>query len=357
MNRIKTHFLRDRRVWDSCAETYERQIVGGHPDITAFETFEEDFLDHLLRFLAKNQKRPIKLMDIGCGSGRLHLRYGTMTSPVDGNLHNQKITKARDSNFKLDHDPLLSKKLREVWGIDFSNKMIEIARRKIEYYGLDQTQSTKLSFEQGSAFELQPQGSGILPVVVCLVNSIGVMQGPEGAMALFKSIRRALESSGGIGIISCYQQEYLKSYGLGQYESTMDVSGQPSWVMPDSYATPEYIQVPRCYKKAYDDNPEVKVDVFDHHGQIVKKGHCLIRDPERTAQVLKSGHISTFSDYESNWYSFRQMDEWIQQLWPPTALHIKTKDLDMERAEPAQMAILDYQGQLDSFFEIWFSTK
>ena len=43
-------------------EVYEKQIVGGHPDIAAFEAFEEDFLEEVLRYLADKQERPIKLM-------------------------------------------------------------------------------------------------------------------------------------------------------------------------------------------------------------------------------------------------------------------------------------------------------
>ena len=68
MDDLKKKYDRDRATWDECAETYETQIVGGHPDILAFEEFEEDFLDRLLRYLVEIQKRPIKLMDIGCGT-------------------------------------------------------------------------------------------------------------------------------------------------------------------------------------------------------------------------------------------------------------------------------------------------
>ena len=41
-------------------EVYEKQIVGGHPDIAAFEAFGEDFLEEVLRYLADTQERPIK---------------------------------------------------------------------------------------------------------------------------------------------------------------------------------------------------------------------------------------------------------------------------------------------------------
>ena len=43
---LKEKYEKDKTTWDECAATYEKQIVGGHPDILAFENFEED-LDKL----------------------------------------------------------------------------------------------------------------------------------------------------------------------------------------------------------------------------------------------------------------------------------------------------------------------
>ncbi|MBA3847140.1 MAG: hypothetical protein H0X45_10890, partial [Planctomycetes bacterium] len=82
MNRsssLAAHYDRDRHVWDACANTYERQIVGGHPDVRAYEAFEEDLFDRVLRHLAA-AGNALRLYDVGCGSGRLHLRYGLQTT-------------------------------------------------------------------------------------------------------------------------------------------------------------------------------------------------------------------------------------------------------------------------------------
>ena len=51
MTDIKVKYKRDMKTWDECSIIYECQIVGGHPDILAFENFEEDFLEnrHLWR--------------------------------------------------------------------------------------------------------------------------------------------------------------------------------------------------------------------------------------------------------------------------------------------------------------------
>lgn len=346
-NKLEETYYRDRDVWDECAEVYEEQIVGGHPDIAAFEAFEEDFLEEVLRCLADEQERPIKLMDIGCGSGRLHSYFGAKTTQASSLPKSSQIKECRPS---LAFDDLLAERLCEVWGIDFSQSMIDLAQRKHSDAGFDDYTPVEFTFEQGSAFELEPEDADVLPVAVCLVNSIGVMQGHVGAAELFRSMRRAVEDAGGIAIISAYQQEYVASYALGQYESTLDVSGQPRWMLPDTYASVEYIQVSRAYKRAYSEDPGLTVDVFDMEGSIVKKGHRLARDPEAVRYTIETGEICTFTDYKSNWYSFNQFEDWIQKFWSGRKYHIRTKELDAIRAEPAQMAIFDSGDHLKDLF-------
>lgn len=336
MQSLARNYQRDERVWDACASTYEKQIVCGHPDILAFEHFEEDFLDRVLLHLSRAQDRPIRLMDIGCGSGRLHLRYG-----------------AKAHHRAHASQPSIHDNLDEVWGLDFSANMIALAQRKIEDAGLHGLAKPRLSLEKGSAFELAPSDPGRLPVAICLVNSIGVMQGPEGAEALFASMRKAVEPAGGIAIISNYQREYLPAYGLGQYESTLDVSGQPAWMVPDTYASGEYLQIARAYKTAHSQDPTLVVDVYDQKGQLVKAGHVLERDPARTSETLETGSIRTCSDYQSHWYSFDQMENWRTKHWPDHAFHFETRCLDGIRAEPAQMTVLDCGHHLDSLFCRW----
>lgn len=349
-DKLKEMYHRDQDVWDGCAEVYEKQIVGGHPDIAAFEAFEEDLLEEILRYLADKQERPIKLMDIGCGSGRLHSYFGAKTVQTSSLSQSSPIRRIKECRPSLTFDDLLAERLCEVWGIDFSKSMIDLARRKHSEAGFDDYSPLKFTFEQGSAFELEPEDEDLLPVAVCLVNSIGVMQGPAGAAELFKSMRRAVEDARGIAIISAYQQEYVASYALGQYESTLDVSGQPGWMLPDTYASEEYIQVSRAYKRAYSEDPGLTVDVFDKEGNMVKKGHQLTRDPDAVRYTIETGKIRTFTDYESNWYSFGQFEEWIQKFWSGRWYHIRTKELDAIRAEPAQMAILDSGDHLKGLF-------
>ncbi|MCA1810027.1 MAG: hypothetical protein LC725_11360, partial [Lentisphaerae bacterium] len=73
---LPERYARDQKIWDDCAQAYEAAIVHGHPDVTAYENFEEDLLDRILLFLARDARQELHLYDVGCGSGRLHLRYG-----------------------------------------------------------------------------------------------------------------------------------------------------------------------------------------------------------------------------------------------------------------------------------------
>jgi len=351
MDTLKAKYETDKIVWDECAETYERQIVGGHPDITAFENFEEDLLDKLLRHVAENQSKPIKLMDIGCGSGRLHLRYGAKTKNTKAIKNNEQLKFYIQQHPHLNYEPSLALNLKEVWGIDFSHKMLNIAKDKLKSAGLFNSSKPKLTFEQGSAFELKPESENLFPISVCLVNSIGVMQGKAGAEQLFISMKKAVEKAKGLAIISNYQKEYIESYALGQYESTLDVSGQPIWLSPDTFSSEEYQLIPQNYKLAHSKDQRLKVSVYDKDGKYVTQELVLKRDKAKVEEMKKTGEIKTYTDYESNWYGFDIMNEWIKKHWGDKTYHIKTKEIDSLRAEPAQLSIYDPSGILKNFFE------
>ena len=304
--------------------------------------------------MASTQNRPIKLLDIGCGSGRLHLRYGAKT--IDMRHHREKdaLVRLKKSDHALMHDPLLESRLDEVYGIDFSHEMIQMAKRHLEETGLFEATRTRLVFDEGSAFELKPEPSTVKPIAICLVNSIGVMQGERGAKALFQAMRRSVEEAGGVAIISCYRKEYLSSYGLNQYESTMDVSGQPSWLVPDQYAGRDYIPLPHGYKRAFDVHPGITVSIFTRGGELVAENYLLERDPKKTKETLDSGHIRTHWEYESNWYAFEKIDSWINKLWEPNkSYHFKSKVFDSMRGRPAQLALYDPSDSLREWVDQW----
>lgn len=351
---LADNFERDRRVWDACANTYEDRIVGGHPDVLAYERFEEDLLDRVLLFLARDCGRKLRLYDVGCGSGRLHLRYGLKTATTS-KLSEQdalRVSRMRATNPAYAYDAVFSSQLGSIGGVDFSSEMLALAKTKLCEAGLSTLLGTRLELERGSAFDLQPMATEPTPVVVCVCNSIGVMQGPDGAAELFEAVKRAVVPAGGVALISAYHRDAVGAYALGNYESTLDVCGQPRWLVPDTYAGPEYQQVPLDYKRAYDPRSTIEVEVRDRGGKVVVPSHQLIRNAQAVADTLRSGHIRTHTDYESFWYSFELFDSWIAAHWPGyKSLHLAGRDLDALRGEPAQLAILDPAEQLAGLFE------
>lgn len=353
---LQDSYTRDQRVWDTCASVYEDRIVGGHPDVTAYESFEEDLLDRVLLYLARERKKQLYLYDVGCGSGRLHLRYAMKTTsavqlpPSDARV----LTKARQVHPSYAFDPLLAERIVSVGGVDFSAQMLELAKAKLRANGLGSRLDHGLYFDRGSAFELQPMDREPFPVAISVCNSVGVMQGPEGAIELFKAMRRAVENAGGIAIISGYRREAVATFALGNYESTMDVSGQPRWLTPDEYATSSYMQVPRAYKRAHSTDSCVVVDVRAADGTLVKEGHVLTRDKDAVRRTVETGHIRTYTDYTSHWYAFDAFETWINAHWPASqSYHIAGRDLDVLRGEPIQLAILDMNGELKGLLQRW----
>lgn len=354
---LKYLFERDQKVWDDCAETYEQAIVSGHPDVSAYEEFEEDFFDRILLDLMRDQKKDIELFDVGCGSARLHLHYGLKTMPGERLSHadSERVRRIRSQNTRHQFDPYFSKHLKRISGIDFSENMITLAKEKLAKCGLSSVIGEKLQLSVGSAYEIQPFESDPLPFVVNVCNSIGVMQGEKGARELFKSMRNAVEGAGGIAIISAYRRKGVPTYALGNYESTMNVSGQPRWLVPDTYASEDFIKLPRHFKRAYDSSDVMVVDVFDQNGKLIKKEFELKRDPEEVDYTISTGHIRMHSDYESHWYSFEQFDQWISEFWEGfTCYHLAGNAVDCIRANPVQIAVLDVGGHLENLFSRWW---
>jgi SAM-dependent methyltransferase len=357
---LKEKVERDRRVWNECAGTYEERIVCGHPDVLAYESFEEDLLDRMLAFLAREQDSSLALFDVGCGSGRLHLRYGLKATRTDAlpEADVPRVASERAGWAAYAYDPLLAAKLDCVGGLDFSSEMLALAGKKLRDAGLGSLLGSRLRLDRGSAFDLSPMVGPVVPVVVCVCNSIGVMQGPEGAEKLFASIERAVGSVGGIGFISAYRKEAVGSFALGNYESTMDVCGQPKWLTPDTFAGVQYRKVPKGYKRAHDPSDVVEVDVFDQEGKRVAESHRLVRNPDLVRTTTETGHIQTHSDYESRWYSFAQFEHWISSCWGGhKAWHLLGAELDVMRGEPAQIAILDPRERLTGLFHRWLRAR
>ncbi|MFH0918964.1 MAG: class I SAM-dependent methyltransferase [Fibrobacterota bacterium] len=346
----------DRKIWDNCASVYEERIVSGHPNVTAYEAFEEDFLDALLIHLGRDCGRTMQLYDFGCGSGRLHLRYALKSIDLQDHPRGvqRAVQAARANRPDYAYCPVFNKRLIHISGVDFSARMISLAREKLASSGLSKLEPCFFSFDLGSALNVPPYRGKATPVAVSVCNSIGVMQGPAGARMLFDSMRKYVQKRRGIAVISAYRKDALLSFGLGNYESTLNVSGQPSWLTPKTYASGVNTLLPRSYKTAFDPSANILVDVYDARHRLVAAGVNLKRNPKDVAATLSSGRITTGTGYTSNWYSVRQFKEWIRDCWPRgSSYHIEGRRLDVLRGRPAQLAILDGTGALKGFFSRW----
>ncbi|MBN1575517.1 MAG: methyltransferase domain-containing protein [Chitinispirillaceae bacterium] len=334
MSTLPHSYERDRSLWNECADTYERRIVHGHPDVTAYETFEQRFIDRVAIHLTRDRGHMLHCYDFGCGSGRIHALLAPMliTAP----------------------EAASSAGIAHIGGIDFSERMIELARRNIIDSGLGALLPKFLSFDIGSAFDVPPYRGNHTPLAVCVCNSIGVMQGPEGARKLFSVMNRYIRPRNGIAVISCYCAEAVAGYALSNYESTMDVCGQPCWLKPDTYASPEYTLVPRRYKRAFDPDPAIVVDVVDARGKCIKKEVTLTRDPEAVRAVIATGKIDAYDNYHSRWYPIDRIKTWMREFWGEGTLwHIQGAMLDRLHGEPAQIAVVDYSGSFESLGRSW----
>jgi|GEM_PF-1052634 len=353
---LDTQFQQDQTVWDRCSSTYEHRVVGGHPDVCAYEEFEETLIDHLLLHLTRTLNIRISVVDLGCGSGRLMLRLAAQTTsrehlkPQTAELFHE----AESRHPAWAWNPLLQDKLQHITGVDFSRAMLDLAREKFVTAGLSQVLSPeKISMIHGSAFEPIRQPDGVIPVVVCLVNSIGVMQGMEGARKLFQAIRQTVEPHGGIGLISCFCRENIRSHALGQYESTMDVSGPPIWLKSDRYDLSEHLFVPLSYRRYDDPSQTIDVGVYDRDGgKSVDPCHPLYRIPERVEKTIGTGEIHTHQGYKSRWYSRNEISELIAELWGGKGWQAFGSHIDPLRARAAQLAWCDPAGHARKWFQL-----
>lgn len=340
MNTQSLRYQHDRSIWDQCATTYERQIVRGHPDVTAYESFEHSFIEKLVLFLTRDRSLTIDCYDFGCGSGRIH----TLLAPFLFTAVSESKTQNSLSSGKLVH----------VGGIDFSKQMIELAKQNLTSSGLDTLYPEYLSFDIGSAFDVAPYTGPHTPLAVSVCNSIGVMQGEEGARNLFRTMHDYIKERKGIALISCYCLEAVESFALGNYESTMDVSGQPCWLTPETYTGNDCTLLPNYYKRAHDKDPNIIIDVIDSENKCIERNFKLTRDPDKVKKVIQTGQIDTFNGYRSLWYSTKQIRYWMKELWTGGTLwHIPGIQLDRLRGEPAQLAVIDYNGAFEALARTW----
>lgn len=354
MTDLNARYQQDQSVWDRCSGIYEQRIVGGHPDIHAYEAFEETLLDHLLLHLARTLDKRISVVDLGCGSGRLLLRLMAQTTPPDTLTRDKekRLRMMRSIHPDWAWNPQLQSKLRTLTGVDFSRAMLTLAKKKMSAAGLSRDgATTQIQLIRGSAFDPVQLTSGAFPVVVCLINSIGVMQGIEGAKKLFQSIRQTVDQGGGIGLISCFCRENIGSHGLGQYESTMDVSGPPIWLKSDWHDLAKLLFVPRAYRRFDDTKKTIDVAVYETDGRLIDECHTLRRIPKQMEEMLRTGKILTHQGYESRWYSKKEIASLISNHWGKSGWQTFGSRIDPLRARACQLAWYDPNGHARRWFK------
>lgn len=341
MDSLEKQYNHDRSIWEECAATYERQIVRGHPDVTGYENFEHSVIDRLAIHLTRDCGLDLYCYDFGCGSGRIHTLLAPMCFSSMAEQPDSETGKKRG-------------KIAHIGGIDFSEQMIRLAHENCTEAGLGKLISDYISFDIGSAFDVLPYSGEYTPLAVSVCNSIGVMQGEEGARKLFATMGNYVTEHRGIAMISCYCREAVKDFALGNYESTMDVSGQPAWLKPTTFGDKEFTLIPQYYKRAYDTDPKIVVDAFDARKLPVQKNIVLERDGAAVEKVISSGAIDTLSGYHSRWYGTDQIKAWMKEFWSDGTLwHIEGKKLDQLRGAPAQLAIVDYNGSFEPLARFW----
>jgi SAM-dependent methyltransferase len=353
---ITTLIDRDRKVWDECAENYESSIVTGHPDVVAYTEFEEDLLDKLLLHLMRDRNKDVYLYDVGCGSARLHLHYGLKSISTKG-LDKEEALKVRNLRKAANrhcYNEIYDEKLKKIGGLDFSSSMIDLAREKLLQSGLKSEIGKRLFLEVGSAYDLSPMSPSPLPVLVNVCNSIGVMQGEEGSRMLFQAMKRAVDNAGGIAIVSCYRQKAIPGYALGNYESTMNVSGQPVWLEPQTYADEKFLKVPKYFKLANDSRDHISVDVYNESGKLIEENFDLKRNISQVELTKDTGRIRMHGNYSSNWYSFETIEQLIEKYWGlEKSYHFEGGDIDTLRGWPCQLAIYDPGKNLKELLKSW----
>ncbi len=346
----------DPPPWEAPGIAVEDDMAAEHPAIASMLAFEHEFMDRLLHHVASQSSGRIELVDIGCGIGRLHYRYGIKTAdPRSASLSDSiRLERIRSKDPSLAFDPDLAARLARVSGVDFSAHQLSRVEGRLVEAGLSNMLRSRLLMRTGSIQSLQLQFPETMPLVVSMCNSIGLFPSPNGAAALFRSVRRMVEPSKGMAVISAFRRGAVATHALPLYESLIHLFGQARWLHPGEFVGMRYRQKAQRHKSVRDPDQTVVVDVYDCDGNLVKEQHTLTRIPDEVAKAVGTGHIRTVGDYHTHWYGEEQVAAWMQEHWAGLRhYHLAGKRLDPERGEAIQLAVLDASGLFDGLLESW----
>jgi SAM-dependent methyltransferase len=342
-----------KKLWDEQTDLYEEDTIdcNGQPDIIRYQNFEYDLMDKVLSLVLKNRdvNRKITLIDFGCGSGKLHIRYGCKmidSDDISDPDDRKKLNRLRRSMFGLQYDEHFKNGMDRIIGIDFSENMIDLAKIKTHSAGLTQDLDSKLIFKQGYVHEFDMDVGDTIPIVACMINTIGIMQGVEGARKAIWAMERIIGKDG-LGVISMYRKDKVEKYALCRYESVMESDGQPIWLIPIVHAEKDVIIKPKAYKTALHDTDTLPAMIFCSGGNAPIQTMIFRRDPNIVKETVETGVIRTHTGYYSKWYSREEMEDILSDIFGTSYKIVDAEKFDYLRGEVGQIAFVGNLNLID----------
>jgi len=167
---------KDHNFWKATAEGYDEWIVNEFQD-----QYEVNW-----NILTKYMDPTLRVLDVGCGPGSLSIR--------------------------------LSQKCHEVWGVDVTPEMIQVAEKKLAF------EPANVSFQQADACDL-PFESHSFDTVMS-VNALQTMDQPEMALV---EMNRVLKPGGGLLLITYCYGDSSRSENNSLLNWAVKYGGQAIW--------------------------------------------------------------------------------------------------------------------------------
>lgn len=219
-----------RRVWNKLSRDYDKYIIekpSAYPEARNYENFEEALVLDILKALADRGK-DIAFIEAGSGTGRYMKILGYKI-----------ISHKKPVNSVYSYDESLSRRLKLIVGVDFSEKMIEITIEKLKSVVVENginlfdklVQGDKLKLINGHIENtnedriLKANEKSCTRVVCCMFGTFGNISEEDREEALKRMV--AWRGSNGVLIVSLFNRERLKDPGYYYYKAVSDLYGNP----------------------------------------------------------------------------------------------------------------------------------